>query len=358
MKILDLYMRVIHASKRKSAAYTRFVKRNLLRIIKLDLGKQIEINYVNLNPFKSKIGYISNYLEGVTIKLQTEYGPYSHTYSERFSVELENVLVDTENNFLYIDTGDGYLLLNESTEWPVENILSTTKLPKIKEYEKIDKASLGLPNTGFYHWVSEDLPNFLELTSDYAYLNYSKSSNSNVLILNQTKRDFIQVPKYVYVKGLKFNSKGKDLGKISPNNIATLRNFSSNLGANSQIDKKEIFYISRSKSRRSLNNEGELEKLLKDFGVSVIYAETLNFFEQIKLFSNAKLIIGAHGAGLVHGVWADNCALFEIVDDQSINRCFEWQTLVQENRYKRFKISKKPNYPLLAREIYDSIQKL
>jgi capsular polysaccharide biosynthesis protein len=90
----------------------------------------------------------------------------------------------------------------------------------------------------------------------------------------------------------------------------------------------------------------------------VVHAEEIDLLDQIRLFSNAKLIIGAHGAGLIHAIWAKDCALFEIVDDQPINRCFEWQTLVQKNVYRRFKVAKEPNYPLLVSEIYDAIQHL
>ena len=357
MKILDLYMRVIHASKRKSTASTRFIKRGLLKIIRMDLSKQIELNYVNLNEFKSKIRQFNPHSAGTTIKLSTESGLYSHTFGERLSIEIENVLVDSENNFIYIDTGNDYLFLNESTEWPVESILSTTKFPKFKDYQEIESGSLGLPNTGFYHWVSEDLPNFLNLNSNYPYLNYAKSSKMNNVVLNLTNRNSLQVPKYIYVKKLKFNSKGKDLGKISLENIDSLRKFSNSLGAN--LPKKhEIFYISRSNSRRSLKNEVELEQLFKKLGISVVHAEKIDLLDQIRLFSNAKLIIGAHGAGLIHAIWAKDCALFEIVDDQPINRCFEWQTLVQKNVYRRFKVAKEPNYPLLVSEIYDAIQRL
>lgn len=357
MKILDLYMRVVHASKRKSAASTRFIKRSLLKIIRMDLSKQVEFNYINLNQFNSKIRQISPYCGGKTFNLSTESGPYSHTFSDRFSIEIENVLVDSENNLIYIDTGSNYLFLNESTEWPVENILSTTKFPKFMDYQEIESGSLGLPNTGFYHWISEDLPNFLNLNSNYPYLNYTKSSKMNNMILSQTNRNFLQVPKYIYVNKLKFNSKGKDLGKIPLENIDSLRKFSDSLSTNNQ-KKDEIFYISRSNSRRSLKNEVELEQLFKKLGISVVHAEEIDLLDQIRLFSNAKLIIGAHGAGLVHAIWGNNCALFEIVDDQPINRCFEWQTLVQENVYRRFKIAREPNYPVLVGEIYDAIQLL
>jgi hypothetical protein len=356
MRISDLYMRTLHASRRKSTAYRRFIKKSLLNIIRIDLGKQIELNYVNLNQFNSKIAQVSDYSDSITLKFNSDSGIYGHTYGERHSIDLENVLVDSENNFIYIDTGQEYLFLNESTEWPVENILSTTRFPKFKKYEEIEIASMGLPSTGFYHWVSEDLPIFLNSNSNYLYLNYAKSSNTNKVVLNEVRRDFVQVPKYVYVKKLKFNSKGKDLGKISLMNIQTLRKFSSSLGMSTK--EEEVFYISRSKSRRSLKNEVELEQLLEKLGVSIVHAEDLNFLDQIRLFSNARVIIGAHGAGLVHAIWADKCALFEIIDNQPINRCFEWQTLVQKNVYRRFKVTGETKYPTLAREIYDAIQQL
>jgi len=66
---------------------------------------------------------------------------------------------------------------------------------------------------------------------------------------------------------------------------------------------KRIF-ISRSGSERRLVNESELEPLLRERGFEIIHAEKLSLTEQIRLFSQAQIIAGAHGAGIMNQLFA------------------------------------------------------
>jgi capsular polysaccharide biosynthesis protein len=57
-------------------------------------------------------------------------------------------------------------------------------------------------------------------------------------------------------------------------------------------------YISRSFANyRKLENEDEVIKLLKKYGFKVYHLENMSVEEQVELFSNASVILGAHGAG-------------------------------------------------------------
>jgi len=70
--------------------------------------------------------------------------------------------------------------------------------------------------------------------------------------------------------------------------------------ADDQVKPFRKVYISRGKTKRSLENETELENKLKEQGFEIIYAEDLNFDEQIKLFSETEVLVSSHGAGLAN----------------------------------------------------------
>lgn len=65
------------------------------------------------------------------------------------------------------------------------------------------------------------------------------------------------------------------------------------------------FYISRRDSaRRSMVNEADFERALSDRGITPIVLSELGLLEKINLFRDAELVVGAHGAGLSHLVFA------------------------------------------------------
>jgi len=75
-------------------------------------------------------------------------------------------------------------------------------------------------------------------------------------------------------------------------------------------------YISRRKSSRSLPCEANVETLLQNLGFEIIYAEELNFWRQIEIFSRVDVIVGPHGSGLTNMIWKNgNVKIVEIVDE-------------------------------------------
>ena len=72
--------------------------------------------------------------------------------------------------------------------------------------------------------------------------------------------------------------------------------------------KNENIYIDRSDSKFNHNklvNNQEIIELLKKRGFSIIKLSNLSFNEQVKTFSNAKIIIGSHGAGLTNLIFCE-----------------------------------------------------
>ena len=64
--------------------------------------------------------------------------------------------------------------------------------------------------------------------------------------------------------------------------------------------------------------------LLINHGFTIILAEELSFTEQVAIFSNAEIIMGLHGAGLVNMLFMKkNCCVIEIRrHGDSRNNCF------------------------------------
>lgn len=73
-------------------------------------------------------------------------------------------------------------------------------------------------------------------------------------------------------------------------------------------------YITRSRTRlRYIENGSELEDVLKKHKFEIIDPDTLTMEDQIKIFSEAAVIVGIHGAGLTNIYFRNNfCNILEI----------------------------------------------
>ncbi|KAA5544765.1 glycosyltransferase family 61 protein [Adhaeribacter rhizoryzae] len=76
---------------------------------------------------------------------------------------------------------------------------------------------------------------------------------------------------------------------------------------------KGRIYISRAKAskRRLLQEEAVLE-ILKAHNFKIVYAEALTYAQQVQLFYNAEIIVGAHGAGLTNILFSKQAQLIEL----------------------------------------------
>lgn len=83
-------------------------------------------------------------------------------------------------------------------------------------------------------------------------------------------------------------------------------------------------YVSRGqRSERAIVNEAELLPALADWGLEVIRSEELTFDEQVRLFSEAGMVVGPHGGGLTNLLWCGKGSrLLEFFGTDSIRRCY------------------------------------
>lgn len=83
-------------------------------------------------------------------------------------------------------------------------------------------------------------------------------------------------------------------------------------------------YIERgSSANRHVPNEAELAAGLEKLGFERVHPETLSLSEQIRLFSDAGMVMGMLGAGMANIAWCQPGTLvYELVPSHHINPCF------------------------------------
>ncbi|SES96071.1 Protein of unknown function [Methanococcoides vulcani] len=71
------------------------------------------------------------------------------------------------------------------------------------------------------------------------------------------------------------------------------------------ISRKDAFF-------RRITNEEKVENYLISLGFEIIQMSKLSFMEQIRIFAEARVVVGPHGAGLTNIVFCQNAKILEI----------------------------------------------
>jgi len=122
--------------------------------------------------------------------------------------------------------------------------------------------------------------------------------------------------------GLYFASHFKRFCSWTPKSAAWVRQ-KFNPGLEQKPPGKKMFYISRRKGIRPALNEDEILAALKPWGITVVEPERFSLQEQIDLFSEAGLIMGAQGAGLQNALWTPRgCMILELISPRYFSGVF------------------------------------
>ncbi len=89
----------------------------------------------------------------------------------------------------------------------------------------------------------------------------------------------------------------------------------------------EKIFISRSVANyKRLMNEEQLLPVIESFGFKVLRTEQLSFQQQVRAFSKAKFVLGAHGAGMTNLMFSPRPALLlELQDAKFAPRRWYWK---------------------------------
>lgn len=242
--------------------------------------------------------------------------PKLHVFDQRKVFEVFDIILEPRQGLIFTKSGN---FIEQSSNWdPHENFLSFPWHPKDRGMQVINNPkSICLSSQSFWHWLVEDLPSVIYLIN--------KFPDSEVLIANDSPKyvqDFLQISgsKYrvcdgpVFVKSLVFVGKGSDSGWPHPSDLEILRNFPPFKAARFNSPTKRV-YISRRASKRSPQNEDQVERLFARYGFQIVKTEELNLIDEVTLISQANVLAGVHGAGLANMVWmSPNSLLIDIVN--------------------------------------------
>lgn len=108
---------------------------------------------------------------------------------------------------------------------------------------------------------------------------------------------------------------------LSPRSLEVLERMSVAVGPGEAGP--ERIYVSRADSgRRRLTNELELQHALELVGFTIVVPGSLSIREQVRLFRGARLIVGAHGAGLTNLAFCrPGTKVIELVGSSYPNAC-------------------------------------
>ncbi|MDC3391615.1 glycosyltransferase family 61 protein [Candidatus Thioglobus sp.] len=71
-------------------------------------------------------------------------------------------------------------------------------------------------------------------------------------------------------------------------------------------EKNRKIYLRRAGKHRGLTNSNEVDKLLEEFGFEVINGHEYSMIEKLKIFSEAKIIVGPLSSGFVNAIFSES----------------------------------------------------
>jgi hypothetical protein len=219
-------------------------------------------------------------------------------------------------------TPDGGII--EESTWGMRSLnedrtLTSLSLPKPERYAGRVFSVAGPSSNGYAHWIFEALPRL-------SFLERIPGEPPTVLIsesLNSWQRESLEmlgldslplVPlndRYLEAELLLLPSFIGKTGNAHPYACNWLR---SRFLIDDQKQPRRRLYITRRLARRRhVVNESELEPVLGKYGFEMIETERLTLRQQVKLFAEASIVIGTHGAGLSNILFAPHeCKVFEL----------------------------------------------
>ena len=225
----------------------------------------------------------------------------------------------------------------------------------------------GASGNNYFHFIFDIIPKIYLLSSkisldkiDYFYIADPKNWQIKILktlgiyenkLLSSKKHNHI-IADEIYAVDHPWYTKGHIHNSVKeiPSWIIT-RNRKLFLKDNKNSQRKKIF-LDRSKSSYNhcqINNPGTLNRFIKKKNFKSYKPELLTFKNQIKLFNDSSIIIGAHGASLTNIIFCKpGTKIIEIIPADHPNKKCERISKILNLKY--FRIKTKPdntdsNYP-------------
>jgi capsular polysaccharide biosynthesis protein len=188
----------------------------------------------------------------------------------------------------------------------------------------------------YYHWLFDILPRFgvlneNEIVPDYYIVNTDLPFQKESLGLLGILSSKIICPSMS--TNIKFDKliipslPGPVLSGIGPQPTMFSCKFlrSAFISKERAVTPHRSLYITRADAKeRRLINEAEVLELVHDFGFEIVLLSETPFLDQVALFSEAKITVGPHGAGLSNAVFCrPGTTLVEFMPESRPIGCFD-----------------------------------
>lgn len=259
-----------------------------------------------------------------------------HIFEARAVWLLSETVVDSKSGVVYLNGSAVLDSANGSATKPLRKWAPLITRGQILHAGPI--IPLGQNPANYYHWLVEDLPVALR-AREYSREAVALISSNQPGYVEQSLRFFgfsspLRAKGKVRVNNVIVPSRNLDNGWPRPDDVALLRSFEA--FASPLNPTRRRIYVSRRGSRRSLRNEIQLEQLLQASGFEIVHLENMAFEEQVSLFSQVDIVVGAHGAGLSNMIFAPSSSrLLELVTPDRAIQCFESICQTVGINYKR-----------------------
>jgi len=188
---------------------------------------------------------------------------------------------------------------------------------------------------GYYHWLTECLPRiylfdeYKQLSGHHAPIlidpNPPRWMQDSLRLMGYETSDYLEwdatyaavdcayIPIFAYRPGVPSPYLLRKVGQRLRENLPQ---------DTRQFDAPRIYISRKDATRRRVVNEDKVMAALAPYHFQQFVLSELSFAQQIQLFSQAKMVIGPHGAGLANLLFSDKALLIELFEPNYINTCF------------------------------------
>lgn len=248
---------------------------------------------------------------------------HRHAFSDRAIYRLRDATFDPNTGDVYVSTK---LVLESHSASPNMGLRRTLKTRNFS-----GRPLVGVPFQTHYHWLIETLPRVIaairfEPTALLVAPNRLSARQREAI--QKLGHEVIYTDDHCRTDDFVLATRGRDSGWAHPTDLHMLRDA---FGVPSKAGTDNIF-ISRISSRRCDGVSIAMHECAVNTGWNVVRAEELTFTEHLRLFAQARVIAGEHGAGLANLALAPTkTCLIEFVNTSCSNPCFSALSLVLNN---------------------------
>lgn len=248
---------------------------------------------------------------------------HRHVFNDRAIYRLRDATFDPATGDTYLENK---LILESHSDGPTIAVRRTVRARKLH-----GRPLIGVPFQTHYHWLIETLPRVIAATRFepsallVAPTRLSALQHEAIDILGHEvlfTDDYCQSDDFILA------TRGRDSGWAHPSDLDILRSVyevPSKAGTNN-------IFISRISSSRADAISVAMHEYAVNTGWNVILSEELTFEKHLRLFGQANVIAGEHGAGLTNLALAPlKTRLIEFTNPSYANPCYNALSLVLNN---------------------------